>query len=314
MLNEIHDSRCEPEKLPVIDAGIMDSKRLQMFYVSVKEGSFAAAAQILTVSPSAVSHAMKALEEDLDCALFRRSGPQVTPTGAAMRLLPMVEDMLVRMAAIKHELAATHGRQESLVFRLPVGLTDLVRAGVLSTFHECFPAADLEMILREEGGAVGKLDFEIDHAHRVPREMVRRDLLVEEFHAHVAPFHELGQKSRVTPAELRRFLCILPDAFVSESLARQMEPGAAGRIKKWMVPDAAAASGLARNGQGIAFLTNLAAADAVADGSLVRLKLPGVVIRRTCCAWWSPQRPLTWVAEVFLSLLETRMLSAGDGG
>ena len=103
---------------------------------------------------------------------------------------------------------------------------------------------------------------------------------------------------------------IVPDAFVHESLARQMEPGAAGRLKKWTVPDGAAARDLARNGQGIAFLTDMAAGGAVADGSLVRLRLPGVVMRRTCCAWWSPQRPLTWVAEVFLSLLETRM---GDG-
>ena len=193
MLNEIHDRRAEADPMPVIDPGIMDSKRLQMFYVSVKKGSFAAAAQILTVSPSAVSHAMKALEEDLDCALFRRSGPQVRPTGAAIRLLPMVEDMLVRMASIKHELAATHGRLETLTFRIPAMLTPLVRAGVLSTFHECFPAADLEMIIREEGGTVGKLDFEIGHAQRVPEEMVRRDLMVEAFHAHVAPFHELGK-------------------------------------------------------------------------------------------------------------------------
>ena len=32
----------------------------------------------------AVKAAMKALEEDFGCALFRRVGPQVKPTGAAM--------------------------------------------------------------------------------------------------------------------------------------------------------------------------------------------------------------------------------------
>ena len=100
MLSKIHDARNGPQGPPEIDPGIVDSKRLQMFYASVRGGSFAAAAQLLSVSPSAISHAMKALEEDLGCALFRRSGPQVTPTGAAIRLLPMVEDLLTRMSSM----------------------------------------------------------------------------------------------------------------------------------------------------------------------------------------------------------------------
>ncbi len=110
MLNMIHDTPGRLREPPVIDPGIVDSKRLQMFYVCVKEGSFAGAAQILSVSPSAISHAMKSLEEDLGCSLFRRLGPQVKPTGAAVRLLPMVEDLLVKMSSMKSELATLDGR------------------------------------------------------------------------------------------------------------------------------------------------------------------------------------------------------------
>jgi len=310
MLSKIHDSRDAFPNEPVIDPGIVDSKRLQMFYVSVKEGSFAAAAQILTVSPSAISHAMKALEEELDCSLFRRAGPQVKPTGAAIRLMPIVEDLLVRMASIKSELAASDGRLESLVFRLPASLMGMLRTGVLSTFYECFPAADLEIINRdavETAGLKGRLDFEIDYSHRIPGEMVRRDLIDEEFQPYVAPFHELGQKSRISLSDLKRSLLILPDRFVHDSLARHLEPGAAGVLKKWMVPDSQVAHELARNGQGIAFLTKWAAGSALEDGTLVRLKLPGMEIKRTCSAWWQPNRPLTWVAEVFLSLLAAKL-------
>ena len=65
---------------------------------------------------------------------------------------------------------------------------------------------------------------------------------------------------------MRRYLLILPDRCVHDSLVRQMDVGAAGRLKKWTVPDAAAALDLARNGQGIAFLTDVAAASAVEDG------------------------------------------------
>ncbi|MES2659855.1 MAG: LysR family transcriptional regulator [Verrucomicrobiota bacterium] len=306
MLNKIHDSPDTLAKGPVIDPGIVDMKRLQMFYVSVRQGSFAAAAQILSISPSAVSHAMKSLEEELDCSLFRRSGPQVKPTGAAIRLMPMVEDILVRLASIKNELATADGRLENLAIRLPASLMGMMRTGVLSTFHECFPAAELEIITRETG-AVTRPDFDIDYSHRVPEGMVRRDLMSEEFHPCVAPFHELGQKSRITTGDLKRSLLILPDPFILDSLAQYLEPGVAGGLRKWMVPDSRAARELARNGQGIAFLTDSALGTSHEDGALVRLKLPGLEIKRRCCAWWEPNRPLTWVAEVFLSLLTAKV-------
>ncbi len=301
----IHDTPGRLREPPVIDPGIVDSKRLQMFYVSVKEGSFAAAAQILSVSPSAISHAMKSLEEDLGCSLFRRLGPQVKPTGAAVRLLPMVEDLLVRMSSMKSELATLDGRSEKLVFRMPSCLLGILQIGPLSTFHECFPAADLEMVMTHNGKdeQPGKqVDFDVDFVERVPAGMVRRDLATEEYHAYVAPFHRLGQKSRVSVDELRQGLLIFQDRFISKTLAQHLGRGGEGELRTWILPDPRAAHDLARQGQGIVFLPEWAANAAVQEGTLVCLKLPGLTLRRTCCAWWEPSRPLTWVAEVFLNL------------
>lgn len=306
MLNMIHDTQGSLRERPVIDPGIVDSKRLQMFYVSVKEGSFAGAAHILSVSPSAISHAMKSLEEDLGCSLFRRLGPQVKPTGAAVRLLPMVEDLLVKMSSMKSELAALDGRMEKLVFRLPPCLLGMLRAGSLSTFHECFPAADLEMVVTGDGGdevTRRQVDFDMDFVERAPKDMVRRNLVSEEYHAYVAPFHRLGQKNRITVDELRQGLLIFQDPFILKALAQHVGRGGEGDLRKWVLPDPRVAHDLARQGQGIVFLPGWAAATAVQDGSLVCLKLPGIALRRICCAWWDPSRPLTWVAEVFLNLL-----------
>lgn len=315
MLNMIHDTPGRLREPPVIDPGIVDSKRLQMFYVSVKEGSFAAAAQILSVSPSAISHAMKSLEEDLGCSLFRRLGPQVKPTGAAVRLLPMVEDLLVKMSSMKSELAALDGRSEKLVFRLPSCLLGILQAGSLSTFHECFPAADLEMVVtgNEKDERSRKLvDFDVDFVERVPSEMVRRDLVKEEYHAYVAPFHRLGQKSRVSVEELRQSLLIFQDRVIFKTLAQHLGRGGEGDLRKWILPDPRVAHDLARQGQGIVFLPEWAAVTSVQEGTLVCLKLPGISLRRTCCAWWEPSRPLTWVAEVFLNLMSEAI--SRDGG
>ena len=314
IMSKIHDGPSGPANRPIIDPGIVDSKRLQMFYASVKEGSFAGAAQLLSLSPSAISHAMKALEEELGCALFRRFGPQVKPTGAAVRLLPMVEDLLLRMSSMKSELASLDGRHEKLSFRLPASLAGMVPPGVLSTFIECFPAADFQIVVKEAGASTGTgegLDFEIDYVDRVPRDVVRRDLLVEQFSAYVAPFHELGQKSRISHGDLARCLLVFPDRFTRDWLLPQMERGLV-KLRSSILPGPDASRELARQGQGVVFLPAWAVGAAVREGALVCLKLQGLEFRRTCCAWWLPNRPLTWVAEVFLSLLAAKTGVLGE--
>jgi DNA-binding transcriptional LysR family regulator len=59
---------------------------LRAFEAAARLGSFTAAADELSVSQSAVSQQIRALEEDLGIALFRRTGPRIalTPEGAAL--------------------------------------------------------------------------------------------------------------------------------------------------------------------------------------------------------------------------------------
>lgn len=290
----------------MIDPGIIDSKRLQMFFASVREGSFASAAQVLSVSPSAISHAMKALEEDLGSALFRRLGPQVKPTAAAMRMMPMVEDILLRLSAMKSELTRLDGRSGNLIFRLPISLTGLLRAGALSTFHECFPHAKLEMHLKGEnsrGKEDLKFDFEIDYLSHFQDDFIRRDLMEEKFGAYAAPFHLLGQKSRVAISEIIQNLLIFPDDFTYELFRQLPIAGNAPNLRTWILRNPLAASDLAQQGQGIAVLPEWAVVKPLREGTLVKLVVPGFEIRRVCCAFWDVNRPLTWTAEVFLSLL-----------
>ncbi len=313
-MNSVHDSEGVAEKMPMIDRDIVDSKRLQMFYVCVKEGSFAAAASRLSVSPSAVSHSMKALEEDLGCSLFRRLGPQVKPTGAAVRLIPLVEELLARMASMKTELAALNGRLESLVIRMPVGLLGIMGTAPLSSFHECFPTANLELVVKGGDGIdpeEGRADFEVDYLGEVHSEMVRRDLGEEVLRAYVAPFHRLGQQNRISLDELRQSLLILSDKFVLAHIDQYLGKNKGVVLKKWIVPDSRLALDLAKQGQGIVFLPEWLAEAALHEGALICLKLPGFEVKRTFCAWWPATRPLTWVAEVFLSLLAENGKRAG---
>ena len=77
---------------------------LKAFIAVAEQRSFRRAADFSGVTRSTLSHAIRGLEEDLGCALFRRIGPRVSLTRAGLRLLPMAEDILRRI--ITEELAA----------------------------------------------------------------------------------------------------------------------------------------------------------------------------------------------------------------
>jgi len=314
MLSEIHDGTALTTQSLEIDPGIVDSKRLQMFYVAAKEGGFAAAAGLLGVSPSAISHAIKGLEEDLGCSLFRRSGPHVSPTGAGVKLLPMVEDLLQKMSLMKSELAVLDGRAESLSFTLPATLHGILQSAVLSLFRECFPLARLEISMRQEDAKLSNGDFEIDYlaAAETNHDRVRRNLFEESLSWYAAPFHELGQRGKISPIDLRQMLLIYPDKDAYQLTINRLGRAHDSDSRKWILPNPQCARDLARQGQGLALLPKWVAQDAMDDGSLIALKMPGIEFRRTCCAIWPASRPLTWAADVFLSLVTMEFEKSED--
>ncbi|HKU94823.1 MAG TPA: transcriptional regulator GcvA [Vineibacter sp.] len=84
---------------------------LRAFEAAARHGSFVAAADELSVTPAAISHQVKSLEDRLDVALFRRlaRGLALTPEGEA--LLPDLRDAFDRMAlALERVSRQTSGR------------------------------------------------------------------------------------------------------------------------------------------------------------------------------------------------------------
>lgn len=314
MLRNIHEGYGVGSTTLPIDPGIIDLKRLQMFYIAVKAGTFSAAAQSLGVSPSAISHALKGLEEELGRSLFKRSGPHVSPTGTAIRLLPIVEDLLLRMASIRSELAKMDGRDEKLVFGVSASAWVVLTTSAMSAFCECFPNADVEIVQtmdRDGASNVLELDFEIGPSKSAPRDAVRRKLVEETLQLYAAPFHELGLSGKATTAQLRQNVLIFPDRMAAELVRIECFQGSERSLRSWIIPDARAARDLAMQGQCLAFLPEAVADGAVSSGDLKLLKSASMPLTRDFSAWWDARSPLTWIAEVFLSLLTVEHETAG---
>lgn len=84
---------------------VIDSRQLRAFAVLARTGRFTIAAKELSLTQSAVSHAIRTLEEDLDCRLFDRTGQGVVLTTAGRQLLKYVEGILVSMKEARSSLA-----------------------------------------------------------------------------------------------------------------------------------------------------------------------------------------------------------------
>jgi len=84
---------------------ILDSRKLLAFVTLARCGSFTQTARELFLTQSAVSHAIKSLEDELECRLFERLGRHAKLTQSGLHLLEyasrILEDMQLARADLK---------------------------------------------------------------------------------------------------------------------------------------------------------------------------------------------------------------------
>ncbi|MBL8669339.1 MAG: transcriptional regulator GcvA [Alphaproteobacteria bacterium] len=79
---------------------------LRAFEAAARLGSFALAAEELHVTPAAISHQIKGLEDWLGVQLFRRQASRILVTDAARNILPEVSQAFDRLARAAAQLRA----------------------------------------------------------------------------------------------------------------------------------------------------------------------------------------------------------------
>jgi len=118
----------------------IDSRQLRAFAALARTGSFTLAAKELFLSQSAVSHSMKALENDVGCRLFDRVGKKVLLTQAGEALLHHADKILQEMGAAR---AGLQQLGKWGVGRLRIGASptacQYILPAVLREFKESFP-------------------------------------------------------------------------------------------------------------------------------------------------------------------------------
>ena len=125
------------ERLPSLPA-------LRAFEAAARHLSFQMAADELSVSPSAISHQIRALEADLGTALFHRRARAVALTEAGRALLPGLTE---GFGALARAVAAVRGVGRRPVVTLSTGPAIAAKWIVprLYTFEERFPEMEVRI-------------------------------------------------------------------------------------------------------------------------------------------------------------------------
>ena len=77
----------------------------QLLSIVAQLGTFAAAAERMHITPSAVSHAVSGVEAECGFPLFTRTKSGVTLTAAAEKLMPAIQQMLASSESLEQSIA-----------------------------------------------------------------------------------------------------------------------------------------------------------------------------------------------------------------
>ena len=180
-------------------------RAISVFEAVVRLGSFKAAAAELHLTPSAVSHQIRALEEQLGVALFLREGRGVKLTPIAAGYAERIGGLLDRMRMATDELAA-YGRQHAgtgiVRIMTPPSLATYWLIPRLPTFIDAHPGIDIRVFaVRSADGNTGDFDITIGYGDAACGKGQALPLLEDTFRPFCAP-SRLGVAGPLTARDL----------------------------------------------------------------------------------------------------------------
>ena len=118
----------------------------QVFKTVAEQGSFRKAADLLGLTPSAISHAVSALETELGFSVLNRSKNGVTLTNYGERLLPYVNAVLNSDESLQQAIAEFNGLKQG---KVKVGCFSSVCTNwlpeLMHSFEEEYPGIRIEI-------------------------------------------------------------------------------------------------------------------------------------------------------------------------
>ena len=139
----------------------LDWDKLKTFHAAADAGSLTAAAERLSISQSAVSRQISALEDSLDTPLFHRHARGLTLTEQGRILFLAARDIAHRTALAQATVLNSRNKpQGTLRVSTPISLGSNWLTSVLPEFLAAYPEIDVELILEDEEHDLSAFDVD----------------------------------------------------------------------------------------------------------------------------------------------------------
>jgi DNA-binding transcriptional LysR family regulator len=256
--------------------------QLQVFLAVARLRSFSGAARELRVSASAVSQAVRQLEEQLRVALFTRTTRSVSVTDAGRRLFETAGPGVAQALAAIGEAAAQPGEVVGrLRLSVPHAAIPYVIAPVLPAFRARHPRVEVEVVTEDRFvDIVGEgYDAGVRLSEAIERDMVQVRL-TEAFRFVVvgAPVYLARHAPPQRPEDLLRHECMTFRLTTGALYAWELERGR----RNWRVPvrggvvtnDNRLRIALAEQGAGLTYVMEPVVTEQLRKGRLRRVLEP----------------------------------------
>lgn len=139
----------------------LDWDKLKTFHAAAETGSLTAAAEKLSISQSAVSRQIAALEDRLNTPLFHRHARGLTLTEQGHILYRTAHEMAHKVALAQAQVIDSRGKpQGKLRVSTPISLGSNWLMSVLPEFNQAYPEIDLQVILEDEEHDLSAMDVD----------------------------------------------------------------------------------------------------------------------------------------------------------
>jgi DNA-binding transcriptional LysR family regulator len=164
----------------------MDWDKLRIFYAAAQAGSFTRAGESLSMSQSAVSRQVSALEKDLKLALFHRHARGLVLTEQGELLFRTVGDVMSKLQTAETLLADTTTKPSGeLRIAAPVGLGTVWVAQRIREFLDLYPDIRVELLLDDNQIDIAMREADVAIWTREPEraDLIRRPLFTAQVRA-----------------------------------------------------------------------------------------------------------------------------------
>lgn len=186
----------------------IDSRQLKAFVCLAKHENFTLAAKELNLTQSAVSHSMKALEQDLGCKLIDRLGKKALLTQAGEQLFIYSQKILEQMSQARNSIEnLNHWGQPRLRVVASSTVCEFLLPAVLKSIKSEFPSSIVILHSRDSQDSInllraGKVDIAIAMKPKSETQLEFRPWFQDQLSFLVSKDHSWARNGRVKRDEI----------------------------------------------------------------------------------------------------------------